>query len=62
MKLNIHFSMPELLVVYSFLMYNHSWSFATAALFLGISGRVIHTMVEYGKNPKEKVDLDSGVK
>jgi len=49
-----NFSMPEMLVLYSFLMISQDKFVAIAALTLGIAGRAISTVVLYGSQNSEK--------
>ena len=55
MKINFNFGMPELLVLYSAYMFSQHMTTALTALALGIIGRVVNTMVEYGTDKKQIV-------
>ena len=51
--MNIKFSMPELLVLFSLFMYSQSFTFAVTAFSLGIFGRIIVYLMDYSTEMKK---------
>ena len=55
--IRFNFGFPEALLLYSFFIFNQSWSISMAALVMAVVGRVCTSMVNYGK--KEENDLET---
>lgn len=53
-NLQIKIGMPEVLVLFSTLMYSQDKFVAIAALSIGILGRAISTVMDYGNQANEK--------
>tara|TARA_Y100000593_G_scaffold50967_1_gene95784 strand:+ start:6387 stop:6620 length:234 start_codon:yes stop_codon:yes gene_type:complete len=51
--MNIKFSMPELLILFSLFMYPQSFTFAVAAFCFGLLGRIIDYLMEYSVEMKK---------
>ena len=51
--MNIKFSMPELLVLFSLFMYSQSFTFAIVAFTLGLLGRIIVYIMDYSVEMKQ---------
>jgi len=60
--MNIKFSMPELLVLFSLMMYSQSFSFSVAAFTLGLLGRVLVYLVDYSVEIKKAESAQEGLK
>ena len=60
--MNIKFSMPELLVLFSLVMYSQSFSFSVLAFCLGLTGRIIVYLLDYAVEQKkaESIKEDFG--
>ena len=51
--MNIKFSMPELLILFSLVIYSQSFTFSVAAFSLGLFGRIIVYLMEYSIEMKK---------
>ena len=54
MNIQLKFGMPEALVLYSLMMFSQDKFVALATLTVGIIGRTISTMVDYGNQSTQK--------
>jgi len=59
--MNIKFSMPELLVLFSLFMYSQSFWFAVGAFTLGVISRLTVYLLDYGKELKRAENLSNGL-
>jgi hypothetical protein len=59
--MNIEFSMPELLVVFSLLMYSQSFTFALVAFSLGLTGRMLQYIIDYGADMKKAESINENL-
>ena len=51
--MNIKFSMPEILVIFSLIMYSQSYTFSVLAFSLGLFGRTIVYLLDYSTDMKK---------
>jgi hypothetical protein len=59
--MNIKFNMPELLIVFSLLMYPQSFAFAMTAFSLGVLGRLFQYMLDYSTEMKQTESLNENL-
>ena len=59
--MNIRFSMPELLVLFSLIMYSQSYSFSVLAFCLGLAGRIMAYLIEYSVEQKKAESMKGDI-
>ena len=59
--MQIKFSMPEILVLFSLFMFKLSFTFAVIAFVLGVLGRVTNYLLEYNAQMKKAEALSSNI-
>ena len=59
--MNVKIGMPEILVVFSLVMYSQSFAFAITAFVLGLFARIIDYTMEYSEKIKQVESLNSSV-
>jgi hypothetical protein len=59
--MNIKFSMPELLVLFSLVMYSQSFTFSVLAFCLGLAGRIIIYLLDYAVEQKKAESMKDDI-
>lgn len=59
--MNIKFSMPELLVLFSLLMYSQSFWFAVISFNLGLLARIIDYIMDYSAELKKAETINENI-
>ena len=59
--MNIKFSMPELLVLFSLVMYSQSYTFSVLAFCLGLVGRILVYLLEYAVEQKKAESMKEDI-
>tara|TARA_Y100001970_G_C14043592_1_gene755121 strand:- start:154 stop:381 length:228 start_codon:yes stop_codon:yes gene_type:complete len=59
--MNIKFSMPELLVLFSLVMYSQSFTFSIISFCLGLLGRIMVYIMDYSAELKKAEALNQSV-
>lgn len=52
----ITIGMPEFLLIYSMYMYNVSWGISILTLAIAMTGRLVSTLVDYGKQKQDGLE------
>ena len=59
--MNIKFSMPELLVLFSLIMYSQSYTFSVLAFCLGLVGRITVYLLEHASEQKKAESMKEDI-
>ena len=59
--MNIKIGMPEILVIFSLMIYTHSYTFSSIAFVLGIFARIIQYLIDYSEKLKKAETLSNSV-
>ena len=59
--MNIKFSMPELLVLFSLIMYSQSFTFSVLAFSLGLVGRIFVYLLDYAVEQKKAESMKEDI-
>jgi len=59
--MNIKIGMPEILVIFSLMIYTHSYTFSSIAFVLGILARIIQYLMDYSEKLKKAETLTNSV-
>lgn len=57
--MQVKLGMPEILVIFSLLMYSQSFTFSIIAFCLGIFSRIGSYLIQYGKEMKQAEAINS---
>ena len=59
--MQIKFSMPEILVIFSLVMYDQSFTFSTIAFCLGVIARLLDYVMQYSIDLKKAESINQSV-
>lgn len=59
--MNIKIGMPEILVIFSLMIYTHSYTFSCIAFVLGVLARIIQHLMDYSEKLKKAETLSNSV-
>ena len=59
--MKIKIAMPEILVLFSLLMYTHSFTFSIVAFVLGLTGRIFSYVMDFHEKQTQAQSVKEGV-
>ena len=59
--MQVKLGMPEILVLFSLVMYSQSYSFSLIAFLLGLSGRIVDYLMNYSVEMKKAEALNQNI-